>query len=365
MTVTSQPTRGYPRLAERLRSVASSQIDSGLTQGMQIVVAHHGEVVVDEVLGSDPRTGAPITPTTRFLLASASKAITATAVHILVDRGLLTYNDPVARHVEEFAQGGKEEVTIRQTFTHQGGFPDLGMTTVIPALSGDWDAAVAAVCALPLELEPGTHVVYHGFTAFAVLAEVVRRVAGRPFADFCRDEIFDPLEMSSTTWGLPDGVDATDLVGWDAAVDDDVAVWRSTGARSSVIPGANAHSTARDLASLYLSLSGHGPALLAPATVEHATALHAPMVPGSGFGFGYGFMVGTDPGSVLSRGNLGSPRSFGHPGMTFTQAVCDPRGDVVMVFLANVASTQTESDRRFGILCDTVHRAVIDRGDAS
>jgi CubicO group peptidase (beta-lactamase class C family) len=237
------------------------------------------------------------------------------------------------------------------------------MRSVPAALSGDWDAAVAAVCALDLEHPPGAQVVYHGFTAATVLAEIVQRATGRSFVDVCREDVLEPLGMSSTTWGRPTGETTNAVVGRDDTIDRDVEIWRTPAALRAVLPGANLHSTARDLCALYLALSGHGPAdrpwILAPATVTHATELHAPMVPGLGFGFGYGFMVGTEPGLSLSRGNLGSRRAFGHPGMTFSQAVCEPRDDLVMVFLANVASTQDESDRRFGILCDTVHRAVL------
>jgi CubicO group peptidase (beta-lactamase class C family) len=352
-----------PSLPDTLRGLVERDMERGLVQGMQLFVARRGTVVVDEAIGVAAGTSTPITPTTRFLLASASKAITATALHLLVERGLVAYNDPVSRHVPAFGKNGKGAVTIRQVFTHQGGFPDLGMTTVLPAMSGSWETAVDALCDLELEYEPGTQVVYHGFTAFAALAEVVRCVDGRSFAAFCDEEIFRPLGMADTTWGLPDGVEATDLVGPNEAADADVAVWRSPQARGSVIPGANAHSTARDVGALYLSLSGRGapPSLLSRATVEHATLLHAPMAPGWSFGFGYGFMVGTEPGAVLSRGNLGSTRTYGHPGMTFTQAMCDPRDDLVIVFLGNVAIEQGESDRRFGILCDAVYRAVTDR----
>ena len=347
---------------DRLRGIAERQIEQGLARGMQLVVAHRGVVVVDESIGhafagGEP-SGAAITPTTRFHIASSSKAITATAVHLLVEQGLVAYNDPVARHVEEFARHDKATITIRQLFTHQAGIPDLAGRAAPAILLGDWDAAVAAVCDLEPEYTPGDHVIYHGLTSNTILAEVVRRVSGRPFPEFCRTEILEPTGMGHTSWGLPDGVEATDTVGWDEAVEEEVRVWRAPAVRANVIPGGGAYSTARDLASLYLAL----PSILSPATVEHATRVHAPMAPGSPWGFGYGFMVGTDAAATLSRGNLGSPRVYGHPGYCFSQALCDPEHDLVMVFLANVAPTQFESDRRFGILCDTVYRAISERG---
>ena len=348
-----------PDLPDRLREIVAAQIDAGLAYGMQLVVARHGLVVIDDVIGTCAGGDEPIDHDTRFHLASASKAITATAVHMLADRGLLTYNDPVARHLEEFAAEGKADVTLRQVMSHQAGFPDLGVTAAPAILSGEWEAAVAAVCALPLEYAPGEKVVYHALTASTVLAEVVSRVDGRSFPAFCREEIFDPLGMKNTAWGLPDGVAATEVVGWDDAMEAELAPWKTETARQSVVPGANAHGTARDLAALYLGLSGGTDTpLVSPATMAHATALHAPMIPGLTWGFGLGYMVGTDPRVLLSRGSLGSLGAFGHPGHCFTQALCDPRDDVVMVFLANVAPSQSESDRRFSILCDTVYRAV-------
>ena len=349
-----------PDLPDRLREIVAAQIDAGLAHGMQLVVARHGVIVIDDVIGTCAGTDEPIGHHTRFHLASASKAITATAVHLLADRGLLTYNDPVARHVEEFAAEGKAGVTLRQVMSHQGGIPDLAGSAAPAILSGDWDAAVAAVCALPLEYSPGEKVVYHALAGSTVLAEVVSRVDGRSFPVFCREEIFDPLGMHDTDWGLPEDATSTEIVGWDDAMEEELTAWKTDVARRSVVPGANAHGTARDLAALYLGLSGtaNTQPLVAPATMAHATALHAPMIPGLTWGFGLGYMVGTDPRVLLSRGSLGSLGAYGHPGHCFTQALADPRDDLVMVFLANVAPSQGESDRRFSILCDTVYRAV-------
>lgn len=345
-------------LGEDLERLAGEQMAAGLAGAMQLVVAHGDRIVVDRALGS-------ATPGSRFHLMSATKPVTAAALHRMVERGLVSYADPVARHLPAFAAGGKESVTIHQALSHQGGFPDLTGAAAAACLLGTWEDGIAAVCDLPLETAPGSAVIYHPLSASLAVAAVVEAVAGRPFPDVVQDEVLDPLGMSSTTWGVPPEAAGAvaECRGADAEMEQAVAPWRDPTVRTKVVPGGGLFGPAGDLVRFYLALRGGAPALgvpalLAPATVRHATALHAPMAPGSTWGFGLGFMVGTQPGVNLSRGQLGSPRAYGHPGHCSIQALADPAADVVMAFFADVAPQQSESDRRFGILCDAVYRAL-------
>ena len=113
-----------------------------------------------------------------------------------------------------------------------------------------------------------------------------------------------------------------------------VARWRRRETRAALHPGIGAYSTARDLGRFYQSWLDDGAMpdggrLLSPATVRRARLHHAVVTPT--FGFGYGFMMGTDPALPLSRGVLCSPRTFGHPGMCSAQAWADPDTGLVAV----------------------------------
>ncbi|HEX9767200.1 MAG TPA: serine hydrolase domain-containing protein, partial [Nitriliruptorales bacterium] len=154
----------------------------------QVHATRIGHAVVDEAFdcGTD----------TRFCFFSAGKPVTATAVHLLVADGVLSYDDPIARWVPEFGSHGKDLVTVHHVLLHQGGFPDADMSRVPPGSD-----ALPAICDMPLEFEPGSRCVYHPLTGYAILAEVVARASGTSFPDLCARRIFGPLDMDRTTWG--------------------------------------------------------------------------------------------------------------------------------------------------------------------
>ncbi len=348
-------------LPDLLRAEVDRQQGAGLARGMQAFVAHRGHVVLDEAFGVRAVDDQPLTADTRLAVYSAGKPIVATAVHKLAERGLLIYTDPLQRHIPEFAGSDKERVTIRDCFLHVAGVPDQGGLVGVEDHI-DWAGAVAKICALPLEYEPGTKVDYHPISVWTLLAEIVRRLDGRCFETFFAEEIFDPLGMDRSTWGLPSVLEgeADRTLRRDAADDEgDLSL------RAATVPGASLFSTAHDLGRFYQCWSNGGQLgdvrLLSPATVEHATMRHGGRILGveHGLGIGYGFFVGAEPSATLSRGHLCSRRTFGHPGSTSATAFCDPEHELVVAFVTNISPDQSESDRRFAIMCDHVYRAII------
>jgi CubicO group peptidase (beta-lactamase class C family) len=328
---------------------------------MQGVVSVGGDVVLDAAVGTLAQSDAPVTPETRFLLFSASKPLTAALVHLLVQRGRLAYHDPVAAHLPQAPAG----VTIEHLLLHQAGLmhAEAGLT---PESFADWPGVIDAICAAPPSSPPGAVTEYHPLGAFALLAAVVEAVTGSAFRDVFQREIAEPAGMASTTWGRPedaDDADVTDTVGSDELMAAAVAPWVSGPGATALIPAGGAWSTARDMARFYAALrSGE---LLSPETVAEAVRLRVPFSAGGTLGFGYGFFVGADPADPASRGRLASPSTYGHPGFCSALAQCDPERDVVMVFLANLAPPQAESDARFSALADGVFRAVDSRTSAS
>lgn len=347
-----------PDLRGRLRQEVERQREAGLTNGMQMFVARQGRTVIDESVGLRATDSKQLTSDTRLAVYSAGKPVVATAVHLMAERGLLAYSDRLDRHLPEFVGEGKGAVTIRHCFLHLAGLPDQeGRISVQD--HEDWATAVAKICALDLEYEPGSKVDYHPVTASTLLAEVVRRLDGRSFDVFCGDEIFGPLGMSRSTWGLrpQDAHHADRTLGAGEDSTGDLAL------RAAVVPGASLFSTAHDLGRFYLCWGNGGrlgdARLLSRLTVDHATSRHVGRILGAeGIGLGYGFFVGAEPSVTLSRGHLCSQRTFGHPGSTSAVAFCDPEADLVVAFIANRSPGQAESDRRFAIMSDHVYRAM-------
>ena len=125
-------------------------------------------------------------------VASTTKGVTTLCAHMLVDRGLLDLDEPVATYWPEFAQQGKERVLVRHVLSHQAGL----VTTDAPLSSEDYMDAGKVLRALErtrAQWEPGTMYAYHALTFGFLVAELVRRITGCSIGAFVRDEIAGPI----------------------------------------------------------------------------------------------------------------------------------------------------------------------------
>jgi CubicO group peptidase (beta-lactamase class C family) len=194
-------------LQERVQQLADELVGSARERGLQIAVYRDGQQMVDVVSGSaDPTSGRTVASDTPFYAFSVGKAMTATIVHILAEReafGAAGYDAPIAEFWPEFAQNGKEKVTIRHALTHTAGIPGLP-SDVTPEEVCDWDRICARVAGLEPWWEPGTKTAYHAYTFGFILGELVRRVTGRRISDLLRTEIVEPLGVAGELWfGVP------------------------------------------------------------------------------------------------------------------------------------------------------------------
>nr|WP_240950360.1 beta-lactamase family protein [Novosphingobium sp. ERN07] len=97
---------------------------------------------------ADPATGRPVEPETLFNVFSVTKAVTATALHIQDERGLVDYDEPVAIYWPDFAANGKQGATVRHVLTHRAGVPQMPVD-VTAEMMCDWAAMASAIAALP------------------------------------------------------------------------------------------------------------------------------------------------------------------------------------------------------------------------
>ncbi len=170
-----------------LQAEVDRLVASGAERELQVAVYQHGKQVAEV---------STIPPGTPIFSFSLGKTVTATIVHRLVERGTFGYDTRVAELWPEFAQRGKEKVTVRHLLDHSAGLPALPLDTTVEDLC-DWDAICATLARAELWWEPGTAFGYHAYTFGYLLGETVRRAIGRTMSDLLSAEITEPLGIAN------------------------------------------------------------------------------------------------------------------------------------------------------------------------
>lgn len=174
--------------------------------GVQVAAYHRGELIVDAWSGQteEGADGRPVDGETLFPVFSVTKAVTATALHIQAERGLIEYDGRVAEYWPEYGVEGKDATTVRDVLTHRSGAPQMpdGVTTEQMC---DWDWMVTELAAQKPIFPPGTVNAYHSISWGWLVGELVRRCegSGRSFSAFIREEITEPLGITDLYVGLP------------------------------------------------------------------------------------------------------------------------------------------------------------------
>ncbi len=323
-------------LASRL-AVLDPTVNEAIAQqqipGAVLIIGHDGQVVYRKAYGSralEPRRES-MTVDTVFDCASLTKVIvTTTAIMQLWEQGKFRMSDPVAKYLPEFAQNGKQDITIRQLLIHYSGLaPDLDLTK---PWEGKETAYRMAFEAAP-ERSPGAAFVYSDIN-FVVLGALVERLSGESLDEYAAKHIFDPLGMKETRFVPPHS--------WEqriAPTEEDEnhhllrGVVHDPTARhmGGVAGNAGVFSTADDLAIFAQALLDGGRNILTPATVAKMTAPQQPVNGTAVRGFGW------DIDSPLStnRGELLPVGSYGHTGFTGTSLWIDPTTQTYIVLLTN------------------------------
>jgi CubicO group peptidase (beta-lactamase class C family) len=152
-----------------------------------------GELVVNLWAGTADAAGTrPWQVDTIATVLSGTKGLTSTCVHQLAERGELDLNAPVARYWPEFAQAGKEDITIAMVMSHRSGVIGPRQRLDWKQVT-DWDLVCERLAAAEPWWEPGTAQGYHMTTFGFILGEVFRRVTGRTVGHYLRTEIAEPL----------------------------------------------------------------------------------------------------------------------------------------------------------------------------
>jgi CubicO group peptidase (beta-lactamase class C family) len=342
-------------------------VREGRHAGAQVAISRHGRLVLEYAVG-EAAPGRPMTPDHLTAWFSACKPFTALAIALLYDRRALGLDDPVRRYLPQFG-AGKEACTLRHVLTHTGGF--AGALDARDDL--EWDEIIARIGAYPAEYPPGSKAGYHSTTGWYVLAELVRRIDGRPIARFLAEEVFAPLGIESSRMGIPEpqqkvlehrlarvqlGRTVREHYASQAFID------QFNGAReiARVNPSGGMRGPARELCRLYecLLLGGRWEerSVLDRRTVELFTACHRWGLPdatlaGAPLAWGLGFALhgNADVHRDYSR------RVFGHSGMVSTVGLADPEHGLACVVVTTGLLDPMTNARRLREVSGTAVRA--------
>ncbi|WP_332642201.1 serine hydrolase domain-containing protein [Aeromicrobium sp.] len=369
--------------------------------GAAVCVMLDGEPVVDLWGGvADPATDAAWVEDTPVMVFSSTKGMTSTAAHVLIDRGQIDINAPVARYWPEFAKAGKENVTVRHLLTHQSGLAtwqeQLGDLDFY-----NWERVTQLLADQEPFWEPGTRTGYHALTYGYLVGEVVRRVSGLSLGTFFDQEIAQPLgldawigtpaevhpRVAKSTYYVPVPSDLDGPIGdlvklvtdypeslparlqlnnsnW-IGVQENLDTPESYAAE---IPAANGIASARGLATMYAPLSRDGShngvrlvrpeSLAALRHVQSRSSVDA-SVPIITTSFSLGYMKGWDnrivgPGASIIWGE----DAFGHAGLGGSVGFADPSLKLAFAYVMNQHGPGTGINERGQSLVDATYRVL-------
>ncbi|MHA1679460.1 MAG: serine hydrolase domain-containing protein [Promethearchaeota archaeon] len=178
---------------EKVRAVFAGNLRKGWDIGASFAVYLDGKPVVNLWGGYlDTSKSRPWKEDTIINVFSTTKVPTALCVHLLVDRGKIDLDEPVATYWPEFARGGKEKIKVRHLLSHTSGVSYFKDPMVMADLF-DWEKVVEMIASEEPLWEPGTRSGYHMYSFGYLNGELVRRVSGKTIGTFFKEEIAQPL----------------------------------------------------------------------------------------------------------------------------------------------------------------------------
>jgi CubicO group peptidase (beta-lactamase class C family) len=388
-TVAPESVGLAPDALRRLSAALQSRVDSGHIPGAVALVARHGKVAFHQAFGvRDPEDGGPMQTDAIFRIYSMTKPIVSVAAMMLWEEGRLLLNDPIGRHLPEFAapkvavlrNGGMEltaaerPIAVQDLLRHTSGltYEFRGATPVHKAYAEARVARLkqtnaeqsATLAALPLLHQPGTRWEYSRSTD--VLGRLVEVLSGQTLGAFLRERILAPLGMADTGFWVPERDHGRIAEPFRRDPDSGTEVSLLDVRRPAIFEsgGGGMVGTAMDYARFMQMLLGGGRVgalrLLGRKTVEFMASDHLGSIPGPpdllppGHGFGLGFAVRRETGLAPFPGSAGTYYWSGAAGTAFW---IDPAERLTAVLMLQ-APAQREYYRV--LFRDLVYAAVTD-----
>jgi CubicO group peptidase (beta-lactamase class C family) len=371
------------------------QIPRKTQGGAAVCVYHDSRKVVDIWGGTRDRDGNPWLAETTAPSFSTTKGVMSTLVHILVDKGLATYDDPVARYWPAFAANGKEGITIRQALCHQAGLYRIDEMITHAHEILDWPHMLELIAQARPVHEPGAGHGYHALTYGWLIGGLIEAMTGKPLQRVLQEELVDPLDLDGMFIGMPhnelyrraklitrDGV-MTPLEKAEGRLDsvrqwmerglaklgvelDEFRAamalngtfdWNAEATVQAIIPAANGQFTARSLARMYAMIANggvlDGVRLLSQERVREMSTVQSRKRDKVVFlpmhwrmGYHRAFSLGA------------SASAFGHYGFGGSGAFCDPSRGLAVALTVNSGVGSPMGDVRMPRIARAAIRAV-------
>jgi len=374
----------------KLKSEMQALVDRNQLPGVVTMVAKDGKVVEFDVAGKrDVESGAPLQKDSIFRIYSMSKPITGVAMMMLFEEGKWQLNDPVSKHIPEFAnlkvgkvnpQNGSvtqvapdHPMTMRELMSHSGGltYGVFGSTAVDKMYTDvnvlDRDATLQAMIdklgKIPLLHQPGER--WHYSVSVDVQGYLVEKLSGQPFPEFLKQRIFEPLGMKDTAFYVP--ADKMNRFVSFYTYDKDRKFVAHPGVPDfSKPPGAPSGgggmvSTAMDyMRFCQMLLNGgelDGHRLLSPLSVQLMRSNVLPAnarTMGPGTGFGLDFAVVEDP---VAAGGYGGEGTFYWGGYAGTWFWIDPVYNMIVVGMIQIRGDGSPDVR--GLSRNLTYQAIV------
>jgi len=387
---------GYADGFEPVARCFAEQLASGAEVGAAFSVYQRGVQVVDLWGGlADVAAGRAWERDTRIVVFSVTKGLAAMAMHLLADRGVFDWDEPVAKHWPAFGQHGKQDISVRTLLNHRAGLPYLDVRL---SLDDCIDPARADKVLRALETQapawqPGEKQGYHALTFGLYLSELFGRLAGEPLGHYLQRELFDVVG-SDARLGTPASEDArqaqlyvvgaarrvASLVRHALVVPDSpevritraaltrgsmlrrsftnpsagkrgVQAYNDVEVRRAALAWASATASADGLARAYLPFANGGRyqdrALFSAASIAPLSRRQSwsprDLLLQKPLGWSHGFLK--EERQTFSP----NPQSFGHAGMGGALGWCDPAAHITIGYVPNYMDWRVRSPRALAL----------------
>ncbi len=342
-------------LSENIEKIANYDLENNNISGSSYYVYQKDSLTYKKHFGCDLKDSSPIGDKTIFRLASMTKPITAFAMMILIDRGLVTLETKVKDFIPELENihiitpegadlgEAKSDVTILNLLSHTSGIGSIKPSPLSDEEKASLKASVKGFLRGGLDFEPFTRADYSPVAAFSIAALIIEKLSGISYPEFLKKEIFEPLKMSDTGF-IPTAEQEKRIVAMHAKIDEKNAVGKTKpGCIFADFPwthplgGAGLFSSLTDyvkFAKLLLSegLTEEGKALVSKETFRYMKTPLVPqnVMPQNVYSWGLGVRVITNPDyKILPVG------AFGWSGAYGPHFWIDPENEVCAVFMKN------------------------------
>jgi len=372
---------------ERIWQAARHWYHAGMHPAIQLCIRRHGRVVLNRAIGygwgsapTDPPDAekVPVTTDTPFCVYSAAKAITATVVHMLVERGHFSLDERVCEYLPTYTSHGKDRTTIRHVMTHSAGVPFATGARPDVTRADDHEYVQEMLGKLRPLYRPGSVHIYHALTWGPLMREIIYAATGKEIRDILATEILDPLGFRWTNFGvakedlslvapshatgrpLPPVIAAIFRKAIGGTVHEVIPYTNKPRFLTNIVPSSNTVSTANEM-SRFAEIWRRGGELdgvrvIQPETLRSAVTECRRLRPDFAVGltparWGTGFILGTNRFGPFGRN---APAAFGHLGLVNIAIWADPERGLAAGLISSGKPGRDPEGRRHTALMDTI-----------